>query len=154
MANPQVCPHLTFYAEDAGNYIAEAWQGERFLHGIPHDIRSPMVRVGHRDFYIYEPATMRNNRVCMPIRWFTRANIADPAQQILFADVCRLEIVDADDNRGYVVHEYDTLEIPISQLSLSFIELIETSRVKGLPDPRCILGEFFFACIYTKYTKY
>jgi hypothetical protein len=120
----------------------EAWQGHQFLHRIPHDIRGPMVRIGHRDFYLYEPATLRNNCLCMPTRWFTQKNAADPAQQTLFANVCRLEIVSADNIHGYIVHEYNNWEIPIIDLCLSFYEFVETSHVMGQPDPRSILGGF------------
>ncbi|KAK7007081.1 hypothetical protein R3P38DRAFT_3325555 [Favolaschia claudopus] len=58
MANPRVRPHLHFYPEDSGEKLSEARQGERWLHEIPDEQTTPMVRISTHDYYIYEPAML------------------------------------------------------------------------------------------------
>ncbi|EED83930.1 predicted protein [Postia placenta Mad-698-R] len=59
MANPRVRPHLHFYPEDRGERpLSEARQASRWLNEIPHDLLTPMARVRHHDYYIYEPAML------------------------------------------------------------------------------------------------
>lgn len=46
MANPLIRPHIRFYPEDAGSRLTETWQASRWLHELPSDILTPMVRIG------------------------------------------------------------------------------------------------------------
>jgi hypothetical protein len=140
MANPLVRPYLRFFPEDAGKRLTEAWQGQRFLREMPFDLRSPMVRVGNRDFYIYEPASLSDGRVCMPIRWFTRLSDNNSNEEKLYAEVCEMEEHKTDLVHGYIVHEYRSSEISVDRLSLSFIELKELWAILGKPNPINILG--------------
>ncbi|KAJ3809763.1 hypothetical protein EV368DRAFT_89490 [Lentinula lateritia] len=75
MCNPRVRPHLEFYPEDCGGRnVSEARQSSRMLNEIPDNELGPMVRLGHYDFYVFEPAKLRSGLVCMPHRWFKRNN--------------------------------------------------------------------------------
>ncbi|KAK7059475.1 hypothetical protein R3P38DRAFT_3303396 [Favolaschia claudopus] len=73
MANPKVRPHLSFYPEDSGPKLSEARQGERWLKELPDNQTTPMVRIAERDYFIHEPAMLRNGECCIPTRWFTKA---------------------------------------------------------------------------------
>ncbi|CDO75864.1 hypothetical protein BN946_scf184833.g15 [Trametes cinnabarina] len=72
LANPQVRKHLRFLPEDAGRRLSEAWQGSRWLRELDPDLATPMVRIHDQDFYVLEPAQLRDGRICMPVRFFTR----------------------------------------------------------------------------------
>ncbi|KAK1226230.1 hypothetical protein PQX77_010812 [Marasmius sp. AFHP31] len=76
MSNPLVRPNLHFYPESTDNKISEARQGARWLTELPDEDLTPMVRVYRgeevKDYYIFEPAMLRNGKICMPHRWFTR----------------------------------------------------------------------------------
>ncbi|KAK7007194.1 hypothetical protein R3P38DRAFT_3325581 [Favolaschia claudopus] len=75
MSNPKVRPHLQFYPEDSGKVLEEARQGKRWLEELPSEKTTPMVRIGKQDYYIHEPAMLRDGTFCMPFRWFMRGNI-------------------------------------------------------------------------------
>ncbi|KAI0309831.1 hypothetical protein OF83DRAFT_1179167 [Amylostereum chailletii] len=139
-SNPRIALHLQFYPEDAGSTLSETWQSQRWRHEADPSLLTPMVRIGHRDFYIHEPAKLTNGKMCMPMRWFQRIS-ATTRKKELWADVCRLEAVVGDSGPGgFALHEYDRAEVPITSLSLNFPQLVETFQVLGLPDPRVLLG--------------
>ncbi|PBK79410.1 hypothetical protein ARMGADRAFT_1049148 [Armillaria gallica] len=72
MANPQVRPHLHFYPEDSGKRLAEVRQGSRWLHELPDELLTPMLRINNIDYYIHETAMLRDRSLCVPFRWFMR----------------------------------------------------------------------------------
>ncbi|KAK7006456.1 hypothetical protein R3P38DRAFT_3038299 [Favolaschia claudopus] len=73
MANPKVRPHLSFYPEDSGPKLSEARQADRWLKELPDNQTTPMVRIAERDYFIHEPAMLRNGECCVPTRWFTKS---------------------------------------------------------------------------------
>ncbi|KAF9059623.1 hypothetical protein BDP27DRAFT_1238327, partial [Rhodocollybia butyracea] len=72
MSNPQVRPHLLFYPEDVTRKLSEARQFARWANEIPDDELGPMARLQNGDYYIFEPAMLRSQQICMPHRWFKR----------------------------------------------------------------------------------
>jgi hypothetical protein len=142
MANPRISPHLRYFPEDAGNVLGETWQGKRWLKEIDPTLASQMVRIGHQDFYVFEPAKLTDGSVVMPVRLFTRSSgPASQAQQKLWAEVWQLQPVSTDEgHRGYVVHEYDSIEVPIHSFLLSMPQMVQTFASDNLPDPRDIIG--------------
>ncbi|KAF8509719.1 hypothetical protein JB92DRAFT_2591643, partial [Gautieria morchelliformis] len=58
MANPRVRPWLHFFPEDSGQHLSEARQGQRWLNDVDGTQLTPMVRVGLRDFYVWEPTLL------------------------------------------------------------------------------------------------
>ncbi|KAJ3714464.1 hypothetical protein C8R42DRAFT_726467 [Lentinula raphanica] len=73
MCNPHVRPHLSFYPEDCGSKnVSEARQFDRWLNEIPDDQLGPMARIHATDYYIFEPAMLRDGSIYMPHRWFKR----------------------------------------------------------------------------------
>ncbi|KAI0040193.1 hypothetical protein FA95DRAFT_912230 [Auriscalpium vulgare] len=142
MANPRVRPYLHHFPEDAGSQLEEAWQAERWLHEMDESLLSPMIRIGTEDFFVHEPAKLNDGRICMPMRFFTSGRTrGSPTAPEYYAKVCRLEpVITEAGPRGYVVHEYDSFNVPVRELSLSFPQLKETHESDSLPDPRKIIG--------------
>ncbi|KAL0566487.1 hypothetical protein V5O48_015525 [Marasmius crinis-equi] len=79
MCNPKVRPKLHFYPEDRGNRpFSEARQGEKWLNEIPDEQLTPMIRLRrggeNQDYYIFEPAMLRDGTIWMPHRWIRKDN--------------------------------------------------------------------------------
>ncbi|KAF4615110.1 hypothetical protein D9613_003453 [Agrocybe pediades] len=141
MCNPKVRSVLHFYPEDAGERLAEARQGSRWLHDLPLDEATPMIRL-HDDFYIFEPTMLRDGSVCVPIRWFTRQ---DPTsgKDIFYCRAWMLEPRFAnfpDAQSGWVVRQDRVVEVSQSNLLKSFPALVRDFSRFQIPDPRSILG--------------
>lgn len=135
-ANPQVRPHMKFYPEDTqGAKLAEAYQAACWLHEAPDDSLNPMARLSHGDFYIYEPALLRDASMTMPTRWFTRNGK-------LHAKCWRMVQQSSDTQRGWRVMTASTFEVDADNFLLNFDELKHNyvRDYKG-PDPTVILGE-------------
>ena len=60
MANPRVRPHLHVYPEDSGQKLSEARQAAKWLHKLPSEDTTPMIRLQNIDYYIFEPALLIN----------------------------------------------------------------------------------------------
>lgn len=144
MANPTISPHLHYYPEDAGDKLSETWQGKRWLRELDSTLASQMIRIAHQDYYVHEPAKLVDGTVVMPVRWFTRAvgsGMGSQTRQVYWAEVWHLQPVASDEGYvGYVVHEYDTVEIPAHSLLLSMPQMVETFASESLPDPHTIIG--------------
>ncbi|XP_006464096.1 hypothetical protein AGABI2DRAFT_120883 [Agaricus bisporus var. bisporus H97] len=121
LANPRICPHLHFYPEDSHPHLEEAWQAHRWSCELDPALLTPMIRYQSQDFYVFEPALLKNGRVVIPERWFTR-RINDVHQFFALA--------------YSLVPMYSATE----DLLLSFPTLRDTFVADGLPDPRLILG--------------
>ncbi|KAH7923808.1 hypothetical protein BV22DRAFT_1105892 [Leucogyrophana mollusca] len=113
MANPRIRPHLHHYPEDAGSHLSEAWQASRWLREIDTELATPMVRIGHQDYFVFEPAKLDDGSVMMPERWFSHTS-------------------------GAGMHE--AIDVPTQRLLLSMPHMIETYQLDNLPDPRSIIG--------------
>lgn len=72
MHNPSIRPHLRFLLEDAGNELGEAYQARRWLTEQDPNLLTPMHCIAGQTFFILKPTLLRDKRVCMPSRWFTR----------------------------------------------------------------------------------
>jgi len=66
MANPRVRPHLHFYPEDSGQSLSEARQAAKWLHELPSEDTTPMIRIQNDDYYILEPALLIGGHACIP----------------------------------------------------------------------------------------
>ncbi|KAJ8487998.1 hypothetical protein ONZ45_g14118 [Pleurotus djamor] len=128
MANPKVRPHLSFYPEDSGKKLSEARQAARWLHELPDNQLTPMLRLGAQDYYIHEPAMLRDGNVVMPIRWFTRGSK-------VHAKCWGMEVVDlgTGTSKWRVVQRHD-YEISQDDLMKTFPDLQIDHRYYRLPD--------------------
>lgn len=142
MANPKVRPHLRFYPEDSKSKLSEARQACRWLHEVDDEDLTPMARLGsrdyHRDFYVHEPAMLRNGEYCIPVRWFS-------VGEILFAKCWKMQTIATDYGGGWRVIKCDAYTVPISEFLKSFPDLCEDveSACSPLPHPSIIVGVLF-----------
>lgn len=136
MANPKVRPHLKFYPEDSKKRISEARQARRWLYEVADDEITPMARLGQQDYYIHEPAMLRNGECCMPVRWFT-------VGELLFAKCWKMEVVSSDIGQGWRIVQLKDYSLPHTEFLKTFLELCEDADSHyGLPHPSRIIGLF------------
>ncbi|KAJ6559329.1 hypothetical protein B0H10DRAFT_1845878 [Mycena sp. CBHHK59/15] len=70
MANPTVCKNLHFPPEDMKPSLSQVWQASCWLNELNSDLTTPMIRDHNQDFYINEPALLKDGAICMAIQWF------------------------------------------------------------------------------------
>jgi hypothetical protein len=134
MANPNVRPHLSFYPEDSGPKLSEARQGERWLKELPDTQTTPMVRIADKDFFIHEPAMLRDGTCCIPTRWFTK-------DDQFFANCWAMESVTKDEDSGWRVRvKSEPYVVPGSEFLKNFPEFRSDASYYGVPDPANIFG--------------
>ncbi|KAI0639400.1 hypothetical protein C8Q77DRAFT_1223885, partial [Trametes polyzona] len=131
MANPRVRPRLRFLPEDAGKKLSEAWQGARWRDELDPNLAGPMVRVHGVDYYVYEPAMLRDGSLCMPYRWFTRGPRT-------LAKAWGLSMT--SDRSGWVVCKHVEFEVDCSDLLSSTPTLLHTAQYYNIPSPSKIIG--------------
>lgn len=93
-------------------------------------IRLPYGRSGHQDFYILEPAMLRNKTACIPYKWFIRGG---KFHGLAYG----LERLETESGPGWVVREDRQTTITEDDLiwSLPFFEKL------GSVSPHAIRGE-------------
>ncbi|KAK1235606.1 hypothetical protein PQX77_001159 [Marasmius sp. AFHP31] len=131
MANPNVRPALSTLPEDSSKRVSEAWHGQRWAEEIPDDVAPPMIRLGSKDYYIFEPTVIWNHpsaEYCIPFRWFTRGRDVFARCYNLYAS--------AD---GWIVLP-EVLEVHESQLLMNFEDFCRNYPRDNVPVPRTILG--------------
>lgn len=133
MANPAVRKHLTFYPEDAGDSLSEAWQAKRWKDELDSDLTTPMIREHGQDFYINELAVLKSGGVCMPHRWFTRGG-----KMFALSWTVKLN----QERTGWIIQRHREYEISSSLLLLSFPRFVESHMHYNLPHPHNIIGMF------------
>ncbi|KAF8966226.1 hypothetical protein BDZ97DRAFT_1657897 [Flammula alnicola] len=135
MCNPKVRPHIHFYPEDTGKRLDESRQAERWLKELRPEETTPMVRVREDDYYIYEPALLKDLSMCIPERWFTRNGT-------FFARAWKMEIRVVDGVWGWVVRKDIELEVSEHQLAKGFASLEKEFERYRVPHPSLIHGYF------------
>ncbi|KAK0488234.1 hypothetical protein EDD18DRAFT_1081691 [Armillaria luteobubalina] len=53
-------------------YYLNIRQGSWWLHELPNELLTPMLHINNSDYYIHEPAMLRDCSLCVPFRWFMR----------------------------------------------------------------------------------
>ena len=97
-----------------------------------------MAHLHKSDYYIYEPAMLDNQAVCIPHRWFARDAKAWMLEQTL-----------GDNNiPGWIVRRDLEVEVHADQFLKNFPELGQSFRLYGVPDPAKIYGNFQKADIH------
>ncbi|KAL0058380.1 hypothetical protein AAF712_014941, partial [Marasmius tenuissimus] len=131
MANPQVRPGLSTLPEDAGKHVSEARHGKRWREEIPPEFATPMVRIGSKDYYTFEPTVLWNHpeaHYCIPICWFTRSGDT-------MAECYKLH----PSANGWLVLP-EIIEVHETQLLMNFVDFCQNHGRDGVPDPRVIHG--------------
>ena len=138
MANPRVRPFWVFFPEDVGTgVLSDAWQARRWLHEMDPELLTPVIKQDNQDYYIFEPAVLVDQSVCMPERWFVRSGK-------MFVRAWRMLPATRDDRTGWIVTKYDVVELPVSNLIASFPYLASSYGLQGVPDPTTIFGRLNF----------
>lgn len=52
--------------------MLESWQAHHWLHELDPSLLTPMIRIHAQDFFVFEPAQLKNGEVVIPDQWFTR----------------------------------------------------------------------------------
>ncbi|KAF5318718.1 hypothetical protein D9619_011028 [Psilocybe cf. subviscida] len=133
MANPRVRHHISFYPEDSHPFLGEARQGAKWLHEMPSELTTPMIRVGKDDFYIFEPTMLTSGMVCVPHRWFTRNGL-------FYAKAWTLHRAVQGSEHGWEVWKHQEFEVSQHDLLKNFLSLKHDYGDYGLPDPTHIFG--------------
>ncbi|ETW83356.1 hypothetical protein HETIRDRAFT_119480 [Heterobasidion irregulare TC 32-1] len=134
MANPCVRLHLHFLPEDAGSRLAEAWQGHQWLHELDSELTTPMVRLEGQDYYIFEPALLRDSQACVPYRWFIH-------EDHIWARTWTMTTTGTSSgHQQWVVLEHLEVEIPITSFSMAFPHFQRSFLRLKVPSPQSILG--------------
>jgi hypothetical protein len=135
MANPKVRPHLSFYPEDSRKAISEARQADRWLQETDNDQITPMAHLLTGDYYIHEPAMLRDGTCCIPVRWFEY-------DKRLFAKCWKMDTITSDVGEGWRITKCDDWVVENKEFLKAFPELRADAEMYGLPNPSCILGSF------------
>jgi hypothetical protein len=83
MENPKVRPHLKFYPEDSQRGVSEARQAHRWLHEMADNEITPIARLGRQDYYIHEPAMLRDVVCCIPDLAFPDHGLNKECQELI-----------------------------------------------------------------------
>lgn len=134
MANPTVCQNLHFFPEDTKPSLSQAWQASRWLNELDSELTTPMIRDHNQDFYINEPALLKDGSVFMPIRWFKR-------EGVVLARAWKMRRAsNTIAGHGWIVEGDREFEVKASELLLSFPHLVQAYVSRNIPDPRIIQG--------------
>ncbi|KAJ7195401.1 hypothetical protein B0H12DRAFT_1299784, partial [Mycena haematopus] len=131
-------PHLSFYPEDSGPKLSEARQGDRWLKELPDSQATPMLRIAQQDYYIHEPAMLRNGDCCVPTRWFTKDGQ-------FFAKCWALKSISTAELRGWrVIIKSEPYVIPATDFLKNFPEFRRDveSNFYDLPNPASIIDVY------------
>ncbi|THH18949.1 hypothetical protein EUX98_g8870 [Antrodiella citrinella] len=141
MANPRVRPHLQFYPEDNGKSVNEYWQASHWLEEADPTKLTPLAIVNDQHFFVFEPCLLRDGRTCMPVRWFKRCEIRSGKKvDILYAKAWLLGAAVSDTCSGWIVDEFDSIEVSQDDLLISFGVWQSSGSTQGLPPATSILG--------------
>ncbi|KAI6111303.1 hypothetical protein F5141DRAFT_1188430 [Pisolithus sp. B1] len=142
MANPRVHPHIHHYPEDAGGQLNQPWQASRWLCEIDPTIAMPMIHKAWQDFYVFELMKLMDGTMVVPEHWYTKPapQNSPPFDFEYWAPAWRAHPVTSNCIHGYVIHTYDIVEVPVSDLLLSFPCILQTYHVSDQPDPCNIIG--------------
>jgi hypothetical protein len=93
-----------------------------------------MVRLPTGDYFIYEPAALRNGEFCLPVRWFTRGGV-------IFAKCWSLVNIVTDTSQGWRAVVKNDFEVSENDLVKHFLDLKDDfANLPDRPDPTKIIG--------------
>jgi hypothetical protein len=137
MANPYVQPHLRFFPEDTGKSVNEYCQAAHWRTEADPALLTPMALIQNQQFFIFEPCLLRDRRVCMPVRWFTR-------DTEIFSQAWIMRPISRDDGSRWVVEEHNLIKVLQDMFLISFGSWDSSQSTKGLPHVSLIFGEIAY----------
>ncbi|KAK7043938.1 hypothetical protein VNI00_008104 [Paramarasmius palmivorus] len=130
MSNPRMRTHLSTYPKDSGpNKLSQANEGARWTEEIPDEEMGPMVRIVRgqtfRDYYIFEPAMLRDGSVCMPHRWFVQEDKRSARKERYMGKCWKMEPVTREHGRrAWRVVKGEEIEVEEDQFLKPFPEIV------------------------------
>ena len=100
-----------------------------------------MARIANQDYFIFEPAMLRDGRFCVPFRWFTRGNV-------LHAKCWELRVVASEHGSQWRAIVGDGFEVSQHDLLKNFPDLQSDHELYGVPHPSNIQGQFLCHLTY------
>ncbi|KAI4519102.1 hypothetical protein K525DRAFT_149414, partial [Schizophyllum commune Loenen D] len=137
VANPRVRRHLHFLPEKVHGRVSEAWQASRWLDELDPDFLTQNIRKRDdptQEFFIYEPALLRNGSVVMPVRWYIDNNTIYAKGWNMSPDPLK---------RGWIVEEHSEVVFSEHDLDLSLPLFAERHGIYRMPSPRVIYNVHF-----------
>ncbi|KAL1740323.1 hypothetical protein HDZ31DRAFT_76965 [Schizophyllum fasciatum] len=124
-ADPKIRDVLQIYPEDAGCKLHECCQADRWLKEMDPHLLTPMVRrPGKKDFYIFEPAVLSDDTLCIPTRWFRKSDGRVWGRAFTMT---------LWQNDGWVVEEWNEREISEDELMVCGEDVAQGIGPYGLP---------------------
>jgi hypothetical protein len=140
-ATPQVRPLVRVYPEDGQGYMRDTCHGHKWLKRMPPDCLSPMIRLHDQDFFIFETTRLKDGRVVMPTRWFTRR--VSPDNSPMMGTAWSMEQrVAMDGKLGWVVLGYVETTFATTDLLWALPRFSDLHKPANLVSPHAILGGF------------
>ncbi|KAI5825258.1 hypothetical protein K523DRAFT_251457 [Schizophyllum commune Tattone D] len=134
MANPRVRRHLHFLPEKTSGSISEAWQAARWLDELDPAFLTQCIRKKDdktQDFFVFEPALLKNRLAFMPTRWFIEGKSTYAKGWYMSLDPQR---------RGWIVEEHTPVVVCEDDLDLSLPLFHERHTIYQVPSPQSIIG--------------
>uniref|UniRef100_D8QAN3 Uncharacterized protein n=1 Tax=Schizophyllum commune (strain H4-8 / FGSC 9210) TaxID=578458 RepID=D8QAN3_SCHCM len=134
MANPRVRRHLHFLPEKTSGSISEAWQAARWLDELDPAFLTQCIRKKDdktQDFFVFEPALLKNRLAFMPTRWFIEGKSTYAKGWYMSLDPQR---------RGWIVEEHTPVVVCEDDLDLSLPLFHERHAIYQVPSPQSIIG--------------
>ncbi|KAI5889905.1 uncharacterized protein SCHCODRAFT_02582188 [Schizophyllum commune H4-8] len=133
MANPRVRRHLHFLPEKTSGSISEAWQAARWLDELDPAFLTQCIRKKDdktQDFFVFEPALLKNRLAFMPTRWFIEGKSTYAKGWYMSLDPQR---------RGWIVEEHTPVVVCEDDLDLSLPLFHERHAIYQVPSPQSII---------------
>ncbi|KAL1674251.1 hypothetical protein EV122DRAFT_282209 [Schizophyllum commune] len=123
--------HLQLYPEDAGRSLHECCQADRWLKEMDPHLLTQMIRLPNgKDFYVFEPAVLSDDSLCVPTRWFRKDGN-------LWARAWTMSVWQSN---GWVVDEWSERIVSASEFVVSGEEIAQGLIPFGLPKGNHIYG--------------
>ncbi|KAJ3897332.1 hypothetical protein F5879DRAFT_814024, partial [Lentinula edodes] len=137
-SNPLVRPHIAVLSEDSGDMLNSACQGQKWHKEINANLAGPMVRHDHKDYFVNEPALVRNPQsdttsLVLPTRWFLRNHEIWARVQYLYRNP-------GGDSLLIDMRSGECDEIPLNSFFASYVDIKDNYHHFGIPDPDTIIG--------------
>ncbi|KAI6107639.1 hypothetical protein EDD16DRAFT_1694913 [Pisolithus croceorrhizus] len=133
-----------YYVNYLPSIIAQemANPSSRWLCEIDPTIAMPMICKAWQDFYVFELMKLMDGTMVIPEHWYTKPapQNSPPFDFEYWACAWRAHPITSGCTCGYVIHMYDTVEVPASDLLLSFPHILQTHHVSNQLDPCNIIS--------------
>lgn len=125
---------LDFFPEDQGPRMAHARHGKKWLKEVCPTLLTPMIRIGVRDYYIFEPTLLSDGRLCIPHRLYMADGKMVSSAWLL------VPATSPTGTKGWEVDMTASFIIPTALFIAPFPTLVSTFISRKLADPRLIFG--------------